>query len=307
MNIMEAPKPAELVNKTDNIFTDFSKQSTAGVGATTEYLSSNTLVAKFAFIILVIIGFIILLNLGVILISYLFSPPANPYLVSGLIAGNTGTTISQNPALTSLSQQVTLSNNQETGMEFTWSVWLFITDLGINTTNSNLGAGQKYQFVFNKGDLNFGKDNITQVNNGPGLYISPYQGNGTTTLHVIMNTSDNNDNSDFVDVKGIPLKKWVNVMIRLENTMLDVYINGTISGRITLQKTPKQNYNDVNVCQGGGFNGNLSDLRYFNHALNVVEINAIVNKGPNTTPSSSSSSPSAGYNYLSSLWYSKNL
>jgi hypothetical protein len=90
--------------------------------------------------------------------------------------------------------------------------------------------------------------------------------------------------------------------------MLDVYINGTISGRLNLPLVPKQNYNDINVCQGGGFNGNLSDLRYFDHALSIIEINNTYYWGPNlksseaTTPATSSSG-----NYLSSLWYTSKL
>jgi hypothetical protein len=89
--------------------------------------------------------------------------------------------------------------------------------------------------------------------------------------------------------------------------MLDIYINGTISGRLNLPLVPKQNYNDINVCQGGGFNGNLSDLRYFNHALSIVEINNIIYWGPNLNSYNDNTSKSGGYDYLSSLWYSKKI
>lgn len=44
---------------------------------------------------------------------------------------------------------------------------------------------------------------------------------------------------------------------------------------------PKQNYNDVNVCQNGGFDGQLSNLQYYTHALSSPEINAQVVSGPN--------------------------
>jgi hypothetical protein len=68
---------------------------------------------------------------------------------------------------------------------------------------------------------------------------------------------------------------------------------------------PKQNYNDVQVCQNNGFSGSLSDLRYFNSALNVFQIGTIVQRGPNLNTSSQTIKNETlnSYNYLSNLWY----
>jgi hypothetical protein len=62
--------------------------------------------------------------------------------------------------------------------------------------------------------------------------------------------------------------------MRVENTLMDVYVNGTITST-KFTAVPKQNYNDVQICQNGGFEGNLSNLR-FSHALSAFEINNIV-------------------------------
>jgi len=274
-------------------FNDFSNQASAGVGASGQYLQSNTIVAKFAFLILVIVGFLFLLNLGINLLLYFLTPSSSPYIVKGLMSGQIAKTFSQDPTKGEVKTIVKISNNQRTGIEFSWSVWIYITDLG--TSN-------KAQFVFNKGDTKFDtNNNITTINNGPGLYIQPSK-NGAN-LTVIMNTSAANDNDSKIDIKGIPIRKWINVIIRLENTSLDVYVNGVISGRKQLPLAPKQNYNDINVCQGGGFNGNLSDLRYFDHALNILEINNIFYWGPNLTSADQITGAGSTGNYLSSLWY----
>ena len=113
-------------------------------------------------------------------------------------------------------------------------------------------------------------------------------------------TSDINTISETVDVNNIPMKSWVNVIIRLQNKVMDVYINGVIAKRTAFTNVPLQNYDDVFVCQNKGFNGNLSSLRYFNHALNVFEISNVVSSGPNL-----SFNTGANYvqNYLSSMWY----
>jgi hypothetical protein len=287
------------VNDTLN---DFSNQATAGAGASTEFLQSNTIIAKFVFLILVVIGFLFLMNLGVILLSYFLSPSNNPFIIKGMIPGNIANTFVQDPSIGDKHTIIKLSNNERTGLEFTWSVWLQINQLGKEQ--------DKYQFVFNKGDLNFGTNGITTVNNGPGLYLTTGSSGNTAKIRVMMDTADVNQKNNSIDVDNIPIRnKWVNIIIRLENTMLDVYVNGTISGRLSLPYVPKQNYNDINVGQNQGFNGNLSDLRYFNHALSIIEINNIVYWGPNTSPSKNGPNVSASgnYGYLSSIWYSNKL
>ena len=53
---------------------------------------------------------------------------------------------------------------------------------------------------------------------------------------------------------------------------LDIYINGTVSGRYNLSDVPFQNFYDVHVCQNNGFTGKLSNLRYYDSALNIFQI-----------------------------------
>jgi len=49
------------------------------------FLESNSLVAKFAFLILVIFGFIILLRLGISIVSYFLKPNPSPHLMDGMV------------------------------------------------------------------------------------------------------------------------------------------------------------------------------------------------------------------------------
>jgi hypothetical protein len=106
----------------------------------------------------------------------------------------------------------------------------------------------------------------------------------------------------------MPLRKWFHCAIRLQNKILDVYINGVISGRLVLKNVPKQNYDDVNVCKNGGFNGSFADLRYYDRAISVFEINNVVMWGRNTSAATTSggvASDGTGFPYyLSYLWYS---
>lgn len=294
-------------DRVGSVMSDFSAKG--AVNSSSEFLNSNSIVAKFAFIILVLILFVFLFNLGVKLITYFTSPPKSPYIVQGLISGTNGMVISQDPNSSS-SVTILRSNNEMSGIEFTWSVWLYV---------SSVSDGKKFLHVFNKGDSNWNTDGVASVNNGPGLYLintsaSPdaVSRKNEMGLRILMDT-ENTENSgtkstQIIDITEIPLQKWFNVCIRLENVIMDVYMNGTNSGRIIMPYVPRQNYNDINVCQNGGFNGNLSDLRYYSHALSVYEINSLIWKGPNFTQNSSSAlstgtTYSNGINYMSNMWY----
>jgi hypothetical protein len=276
----------------------FSQQAQAGVGASTQFLQSNTIFAKFAFLLLSIIVFVLLIALGIFLIQYFLSPPSNPYVIKGMIDGTDKMTISQDPK-NSNSVQIIRSNNQSTGLEFTWSFWLYIKDLNSSSTT--------YQHVFNKGDTIYDSNTgIASVNNAPGVYIAP----GSNSLRIIMDTMLPTD-LNIIDISNVPIRKWFHTAIRVQNTIMDVYINGIISTRYIMNNVPKQNYNDINYAQNGGFIGNLSNLRYYSSALNVFQINSIVMSGPDTKSYSlssvSKSKSNNNYTYISNSWYNTKL
>ena len=47
-----------------------------------------------------------------------------------------------------------------------------------------------------------------------------------------------------------------------------------------LQSVPKQNYGDVHVTKNEGYDGKISSLRYFDSALTGIQIQKLVNEGP---------------------------
>jgi hypothetical protein len=303
---------------------DFS--STNAVDASQEFLESNSIIAKIGFILLVLIVFFFALRVCMMLMSFFLSPTSTPYLVNGMVPGNTKAIISQNPQTTD-AVNILRSNNENTGVEFSWSVWLLVQPSTTTATTT-----MPFQNVFTKGDGFFGdatKNNLglSMVDNGPGLFLlNDISGNdtniklGTMKLVAVMDVHSpapvdyNVDNmytinSPFVCASNIPIGKWFHVVLRLENTLLDLYINGVLSARTILQDVPKQNYGDVTVCGNGGFAGQLSNLRYYNYALNVFQISSISWWGPNTNASSIGNALQAnnGYTYLSSAWYNKNI
>jgi hypothetical protein len=66
---------------------------------------------------------------------------------------------------------------------------------------------------------------------------------------------------------------------------------------------PKQNYGDVYVAMNGGFDGNISNLWYYNYALGTTAIQNLVKKGPNTKMIGTTGLNDNTYDYLSIRWF----
>ena len=271
-------------------FSSFS--SNKYMAGTKEFLESNSIVAKFAFLLLVLLLFVMALRLGTSIMSWIFSPSTDPILINGMVDAKQMMRIPQDPSVNG-AIPIMRSKGSDEGLVFTWSVWINIDDLQYRQN--------EYRHIFHKGndDINVTKAPIgmNQPNNAPGLYIAP----GTNDLVVVMNTFENINEE--VIVKDIPINKWLNVIIRVdEQHKLDVYINGRLVRRHILKSVPRQNYGDVYVSMNGGFSGYTSSLRYFNTAIGQNQIQSIVDKGPSLKMIGSNMSD-AKPRYLSLRWF----
>jgi hypothetical protein len=232
--------------------------------------------------------FVVLLHLGISLMGWLLTPSKSPKLINGMIDAKNMIVFPQDPNSKN-AVPINRSVNAVNGVEFTWSVWVFIDNL-------QYLSGQ-YRHIFHKGNDQLTNTGLNFPNNAPGLYISP----NTNALVVIMNTF--NDINQEIVIPNIPLNKWMNVIIRCQNDNLNIYINGTITKSIKLKGVPKQNYGDVFVAMNGGFDGYISNLWYYNHALGTTAISNLVNSGPNLKMYGSNSFTNKMSKYLSLRWY----
>jgi hypothetical protein len=269
------------------------------------YLDSNSLVAKLAFIILVIFVFVIVLKVGTAILEYIMSPSQDPVLLDGMIEGSSQMIIPVDPNKPD-SVPILRSRNQNDGLVFTWSLWLYFKEPQFNNkfcpNDSCLPDSSTYSHIFNKGSSQPNNLGIMEPNNGPGVYVS----NDYRKLAVVMNTFDQRKLDDhMVIIEDIPIEHWICLMIRMDQHRLDVFFNGVLSKSVILKEVPKQNYEDVNIALNGGFQGYISELQYFAYALGANKIQEILNNGPNLK------SLDKGLNnktadYLSFRWYFPN-
>jgi hypothetical protein len=296
----------------NSTMSDFSSKTAVAVNDSS-FLDSNSMIAKFGFLILVVVMFIFLVQVGMAIIGYFINNP-NPVLVPGQIIGTVAQEpITQNPSLAT-SLQILWSNNQTTGLEYTWSVWLQYTPGASPTTTSNVTT-YTLQPVFIKGDCtNSDATTVTtsglpstsnlpttSINNGPGLYF--YNDGASAHLFLVVDIVNSTTPIACIDISNIPINKYFHLAIRCQNIYMDIYINGSIVQRTQLRNVPRQNFYNVYVCPAGGFNGYLSTLQYYSRALSVIDINAIASGKPDTRMLSNSSVNISQSNYLSTSWY----
>ena len=279
-----------------------SSFGSSDVSGSRDFLESNTLIAKTAFLLLIIIIFFVLLRICISLLSWLLAPSQNMTLVNGMADATLPIIISQDPS-SQASMPIIRSVNQTDGIEFTWSIWMFIKPVATSST------GMSHVFskgLYNSGSIGACYNKSGSSNNAPGLYLS-----GANTLEVLMDTTTtpacNTATNAPITIDNMPINKWFNVVIRLTNNVMDVYINGRLTQRKTFTDgVPNQNYDDVYVCLNGGFNGYISDLKYYNSAVGTSEINSIVSSGPNTSINTSNLKNNVPP-YLSGNWYDNNV
>jgi hypothetical protein len=259
-----------------------------------EFLESNSYIARAAFILLVVFMFFVILRIATGIIKYFIGRSQDPVkLVEGMIDARKSQTIRQGFG----GKTIFRSNNEENGIEFTWAVSLRIEDQPTGLSDPI------YSHIFSKGSLpTFDSDttrkNIKTINQAPGLYLD--NPNNKLIIHM---DSFNQTSANVISVSNIPHNKWLNVIIRCKNKIIDVYINGQLVNSTVLPNVPKQNYGNVYVCHKGGFIGNLSKLLYYRHALTINEIQSSMKDSVDLNMSTPDGINSITTDYLGFKWY----
>lgn len=212
--------------------------------------------------------------------------------------------IKQNPNQMD-SKTVNLSDNERTGVEFSYSFY-------INVHPATFRQEYGLLHIFHKGySAQF-----------PLLAPGVYMRSDTNTLRVYMNTYKTWNN--FVEVENIPVGKWVHIVICCKENSLEIYVNGNISRKASFDGfAPYQNYQDIccfstrritlpktipSVGESGfdvfgAAKGNISRLKYFSYALCYAEIQKLLNEGPSTIMDSSLFNDKPPY--LADTWWSR--
>lgn len=308
--------------------------------------SAQTPITTIVTLLILLIVYFVLFKVGAYVISAAFADSKSPYIFRGKIDANRNrnTTILTNPNVNvKLNGEATETrkvipiyrSENESGIEFTWMVWIFIdSDTAFDTSRHAYGGGEgatMLKHIFNKGskpglhtndhtDEEGSPHQPTAQMSCPAMYLehnmnvddsdrSRESNQNYFNLRFDLNTHDPRKMYETLRIPNVPLNKWVHVVLRVVDNQLDVYINGKIKRRHELDYLPLQNYGDIHILSADNprvfpFLGHLSDLRYFNYALQARTIEHFTEKGPNLTESEDlETSVDATPYYLTQRWY----
>lgn len=210
-------------------------------------------------------------------------------LVENTVTSDNAIVLSQDPS-DAKSKLIIPSDNQLTGVEFTYAFYLLVNPSTFNSDNSDETLRQ----VFYKG---YSKPFPLM---GPGVFIFEK----TNTMRVFMNSYQTW--YSFVDIPNIPTGKWFHTALVFRANNLEVYINGNLTARVPMDKTyPYQNSQNLIIFGnttttstteytkldgttekhkiGKSINGQISRFYYYGYALSFSEIQALTAVGASST------------------------
>ena len=282
-------------------------------------LMGESVFGRIGFTLLVIIMFFILLRIGILVLSYINGPKREITLIPGMINGNQAKSYSVNPNKSG-SFPIFRSDDEDKGLEYTWSFWLHLDELIFNDSQE----GNTYH-VWNEGNIEKMVVNDDYFSkNGPGVYLQYNQkaegGSSANEINmkIVIDTDPANQESyKVITINNLSSNKWMNIIIRAEHDKIDVFVEGTLIQRTVFEKPLRQNYSDVYACQmlpekgneekgNPGFSGRLSGLKYYDRAIGTTKIMDIQNSGPELTYITSDNYDTVS-SYFSHIWYNSAL
>lgn len=137
------------------------------------------------------------------------------------------------------------SFNQSEGLVFSYACWILVKDFG-------RGYGQQRR-IFSRGD-------------SPGVYLDSTKNDLLLKLQTF-------DGTETLVVPNIPALKWIHLAFVVDQTAVDVYINGTLREHRTMSRLPKQTDNPILI--GGGWDGVLARLAYWPRSLSATDVESL--------------------------------
>lgn len=154
------------------------------------------------------------------------------------------------------------SINQTEGLTFSYAAWIYVNDFSYRY------GQEKVVFIKGPNDLS---------SMCPGVF---FDGN-TNSLLVKVDTFGVRE---VVVIPNLSAKKWFHLAIAIDQDSIDVYINGILHTHHSIAQLPRQNPSTVHVGVGGGFDGKISSLNYYNYFLTPSDVTSIMGSPPEPDP-----------------------
>lgn len=178
---------------------------------------------------------------------------------------------------------------ENTGVSFTMNFWIYIKDWSYHFSNEKMivywkGRDRNRSVLCGDLDIEDAKDVQKNRIKQPS---DVYKGNGGLTISLgasnnslIFRYSLLNGKVDKITIEKIPLQKWINVCVILDQRNLDIFLNAKLYASLKLSNIPVYSAKNLYVTPHGGFLGTISKFQYFNRQINMGDIKNIFQAGP---------------------------
>jgi hypothetical protein len=158
------------------------------------------------------------------------------------------------------------------------------TELVIPSTSLPQGSSVNYAYsiwiYIDDWSYRYGEEKIIFLRGAIGSTFMPSLSLAPTdnTLQIVVSTDE--DPFEFY-VPNIPLQKWTNLIVSLNNKSMDTYINGKLVKTVVLPNLPKSDPSaSLYLTPNNGFSGYTSRFNYWSDAINPQEAWNVYKNGP---------------------------
>jgi hypothetical protein len=88
------------------------------------------------------------------------------------------------------------------------------------------------------------------------------------------------DDNSCITVENIPLQRWFHLVVVVNTSSVEVYVDGKLYKTLVLQSPVKLNSGGLYSGLNDGYDGMINELRYFPHALRYIDVYNMYTRGP---------------------------
>ena len=168
--------------------------------------------------------------------------------------------------------------------DFTYSFWIYI--------NSWQTGADKKKVIIRRGN---------NENEGIKIYLTQYVNNLKIEMPMISSNPGSGGSNNYkidanknCEIKNIPLQRWVNITVSVNNRSSDLYLDGKLVNTCVYSGVISDCGEDatlpINICSTGnanpskdekdGYDGSISNVLYYARAVNPREAYSIYRQGP---------------------------
>ena len=207
-----------------------------------------------------VLGLIVLLIIYLVYIWF-FTDSTKIYMLTGANDALTGTTINNADIPKKLTH------------DFTYAFWIYVDEWS---------EGLEKNKVIIRRPSASGEDSIK-------IFLTPHVNNMQFNLGT-MDSAPNTPGNFNCKLNNIPLQRWVNIILTVNNRAADIYLDGKLVNTCIATSVLKEDSaTNIDICKAdtsttvedmSGFRGSISNVIYYTRTINPREAYSIYREGP---------------------------